>query len=88
MLASPKGLPPTVPVGALTHMVNAYESYEQWRVANRGSAHSAARDAVTTQYQAYMTSLANTNQSLMRLYVGVFRPLSPELVDLSANGAA
>jgi hypothetical protein len=25
---------------------------------------------------------------LMRLYVGVFRPLSPELVDLSANGAA
>ena len=87
MVANPKGLPSTVDVSALGAMISAYDSYEQWRLENRGggAAGTAKRNAVTAGYQQYMTQLATSDPSLMRLYNGVFRPLSPELADLTVN---
>lgn len=87
MLAHPAGLPGTVNVTALSHMVNAYDSYSQWRVQNRGggAAGTALRNQVTGDYQSYMSGLAQSDPALLRLYNGVFRPLSPELVNLAVN---
>jgi hypothetical protein len=80
-------VPSTLNAPALASMIDAYHAYEQWRTEHpsSGKATKALRDSVTGSYQAYMEGFAANDPALMKVYTGVFRALSPELIDLSAN---
>jgi hypothetical protein len=80
-------VPSTLNAPALASMIDAYHAYEQWRTEHpsSGKATKVLRDSVTTSYQAYMEGFAANDPALMKVYTGVFRLLSPELIDLSAN---
>jgi len=86
-IAADPHAPSSVDSGGLANMINAYHSYEQWRTEHPSSGKSTKvqRDAVTTSYQAYMENYAAGDPALMKVYTNVFRTLSPELLDLSAN---
>jgi hypothetical protein len=80
-------MPTGIDGGALKSMLNAYDTYEQWKKANPGNSAAAVdmRTITAADYQKFMLGKAGNSPQLREIYDGIFRQLDPKLTYLSAD---